>query len=103
MRSAGSIPASVKAPSYARFCESVSTVEPGLAGHDDDSAVELVLQRRPHVVGVGGVEDDELLALCRADDLGSQRRPTHAAEDDMVEALADQLVAQCRDLADQRP
>ncbi len=47
----------------------------GLAGHHDDGPLEPVGQCGADVVGVGEVEDGQLLACRRADDLGREGRP----------------------------
>ncbi len=62
----------------------------GLARDDDDRGGE-VGDGPPDDVGVGGVEDDEGHARRRADDLGSEGGPAHAAEDDARQPLAAQL------------
>ena len=74
----------------------------GLAGDHDDRTLEPVAQRCPHRVGVRGVQHGELDAGRCADDFGGQRGPAHTAENDVVEALLSQVVAQSCHLADQR-
>ena len=75
----------------------------GLAGDDHDGALELFGQGAAYVVGVGGVEDRELHAVGRADDLGGERGAAHAAEHDAGAAAVGQDVTQADDLVDQCP
>ena len=56
-----------------------------------------------HLVGVGGVQHRQLHPGGGADDLGGQRRAAHPAEHDVVEPRSAQVLAQRRDLADERP
>jgi hypothetical protein len=75
----------------------------GLAGDDHNGALELFGDRTAYVVGVGGVEDRELHAVGRADDLGCERGATHAAEHDAGATAVGQDVTQADDLVDQGP
>ena len=73
----------------------------GLAGHHDDGLGEPVLGRRPDHVGVRGVQHRELDAGRLADHLRRERRPAHAAQHDVGDALLAQLHAERRDVGHQ--
>jgi hypothetical protein len=73
----------------------------GLRRDDDGRGGEAVAQRSQHLAGVGRVEDRELDARGAGDDLGRERRTAHAAEDDVVDVLAAELLAERRDLGDE--
>ena len=73
----------------------------GLARDHDDRTIEPVGQGGPQLVGMRGVQHGELDAGCGADDLGRQRRPAHAAQDDVVDALSGQVVTQGGHLSDE--
>ncbi len=74
----------------------------GLRGDDDRRGGEAVAERGEHLARVGRVEDRELDARGAGDDLGRERGTAHAAEDDVVDALAAELLAERRDLGHQR-
>ena len=59
-----------------------------LGRDDDDGALERRSMAPRHLAGVGGVEDHEVDAGGARDDLGGERRAAHAAEHDVVDALA---------------
>ena len=75
----------------------------GLARDHHDRAIEAFRERRPHHVGLRRVEHRQWDAGLVADDLRGERQAAHAAQDDPVQPLGRQLLAQLGDLGHQRP
>ncbi len=87
-------PLSTKAWWYARRWLSVSTVPPDLLETTTTVRSSRSRERRAHLIGVGGVEHGQRHAGGPRDHLGGERGAAHAGEDDVVEALGDQLGAE---------
>ena len=91
-----------KACSKARRWLSVSMVPPLLDATTRTVRSIRSPSTRGDLVGVGAVEDGQVGAGRAGDDLGRERRATHAGEDDAVEAVGTDPLPQLAQLGQQR-